>query len=532
MLRRLQCLTAAGLAAVSLLAAGSAVAESGRLNMSYLYFGSTQSYVQYVDQSNGALQIVSPSFLDLTADGSLQLTDKLDAEFVEQMHKRGVKVVPFLSNHWDRDKGKNALTNRVKLAEQIADAVAKYGLDGVNVDIENVTEADRDAYTDLVKLVRAKLPADKEVSVAVAANPKGWTEGWQASYDYAELARVSDYLMIMAYDETYEGVPEAGPVASLSFVEASIRYALTKAPADKLVLGIPFYGRYWLAGSSTSGAGISNEKAEEAIARFGGTKHYDEKAQSAWATFTVRPGDAPFIVNYAPLAPGNYTVWYEDDRSIQQKLTLVQKFGLKGAGSWSLNQETKSTWDYFSMWLNGVYFRDLIGHWAQNDVLAMIAQKWMVGVADDRFAPESPLTRAQAAAILVRTKGLGSAKPASANPFADVPSGHWAAKEIAIAKEKGLIEGTSARTFAPEQPIKREEMAAMLARVAGIDASAAAKSAFLDVTTAQWSYAAIAAMTEKGILEGFPDGTFRPNGQMTRAQMATVMNRASAWFAD
>jgi hypothetical protein len=164
--------------------------------------------------------------------------------------------------------------------------------------------------------------------------------------------------------------------------------------------------------------------------------------------------------------------------------------------------------------------------------LAIFAQKWMVGVADDRFAPETPLTRAQAAAILVRAKGLGSAKPAAANPFTDVPSAHWASKEIAIAKEEGLIEGTSARTFAPDQPIKREEMAAMLARVAGITASAAAKSAFRDVTTTQWSYAAIAAMTEKGILEGFPDGTFRPNGQMTRAQMAAVMNRASAWFAD
>ncbi|WP_409344478.1 glycosyl hydrolase family 18 protein [Paenibacillus sp. MBLB4367] len=530
MLRRFQKMTAAGLAAVSLLAAGTAYAEAGKLNMSYLYFGSTQSYVQYVDRSNGALQTVSPSFFDLTDDGRLQLSDKLDAGFVEQMHARGVKVVPFLSNHWNRAQGKSALQNRAALVDQIAEAVAKYGLDGINVDIENVTETERDAYTDLVKRLRAKLTAGKEVSVAVAANPKGWTAGWQASYDYAELAEASDYLMIMAYDETYEGVPEAGPVASLSFVEESIRYALTQAPADKLVLGIPFYGRYWLAGSSTSGTGISNEQVEEAIARFGGTTHYDEKAQSPWAAFTVPAGDAPFEVNYAPLAPGSYTVWYENDRSIQQKLRLVQKYGLKGAGSWSLHQETKATWDYFSMWLNGVYFTDMIGHWAQKDVMAMLDQKWMVGVADDRFAPEAPLTRAQAAAILVRAKGLASAKPAAANPFADVPAGHWAAKDIAVAKENGLIEGTGARTFAPDQPITREEMAAMLARVAGVSSSAAAKSRFSDVSSGLWSYSAINAMTEQHILEGFPDGTFRPKAQMTRSQMAALMNRAAVWF--
>lgn len=84
------------------------------------------------------------------------------------------------------------------------------GLDGVNVDIENVTEKQRTQYTELVRRLRESLPSDKEVSVAVAANPSGWNTGWHGSYDYAELGKYADHLFIMAYDEHYQGGAPAG----------------------------------------------------------------------------------------------------------------------------------------------------------------------------------------------------------------------------------------------------------------------------------------------------------------------------------
>ena len=137
-----------------------------------------------------------------------------------------------LSNHWNRASGEAALANPEKLAQSIADAIIANNLDGVNVDIENVTHTHRSAYTELVRLLRQKLPAEKEVSVAVAANPNGWTTGWHGSYDYAELAKYADYLMVMAYDESWEG-SSAGPVASYSFVKRSIEYALEHTTANK-----------------------------------------------------------------------------------------------------------------------------------------------------------------------------------------------------------------------------------------------------------------------------------------------------------
>ncbi|WP_255247486.1 glycosyl hydrolase family 18 protein [Paucisalibacillus globulus] len=328
-----------------------AEAHEIEFNMSYLYFGNTQSYISQIDRTQGNLNHVSPSYFDLNTDGTLKITNQFDTYFVNEMHKRGIKVVPFLSNHWDRNLGRAALQNREKLAQQIADFILKNNLDGVQVDIENVTEIDRENYTDLVKLLNQKLPADKEVSVAVAANPNGWTKGWHGSYDYKALAQHADYLMIMAYDESYTGGPE-GPVASYGWVERSIQYTLKQGvPPEKVVLGIPFYGRYWKEGDTTGGQGISNHRVDELLAKYGGKVTFDAASKSPKATITIDKGDPTTTIAGKTFGPGTYHIWYENNESIQAKLELLHKYNLKGTGSWSLGQESASVWQHYKAWL-------------------------------------------------------------------------------------------------------------------------------------------------------------------------------------
>lgn len=329
-----------------------AEAHEVTFNMSYLYFGNTKSYISQIDKTQGNLSLVSPSYFDINADGSLKLTTQYDATFVNEMHNRGIKVVPFLSNHWDRNVGRAALNNRERLTTQIADFIIKNNLDGIQVDIENTTEVDRDAYTDLVRLLREKLPSNKEVSVAVAANPNGWTKGWHGTYDYKELAKYSSYLMVMAYDESYEGSPE-GPVASYGWVEKSIQYALKQGISpDKIVLGIPFYGRYWKEGEATGGTGISNVRVDELLARYGGTVVFDEATKSPKATVTIKQGDPVTTIAGKTLTPGTYKIWYENSDSIAAKFDLIHKYNLKGSGSWSLGQESTSIWQNYRAWMS------------------------------------------------------------------------------------------------------------------------------------------------------------------------------------
>ncbi|MFC0211612.1 S-layer homology domain-containing protein [Paenibacillus chartarius] len=525
------------LAGLLLLGSGAALsapspASAERFNMSYVYFGISNNYIEEVDAANGALQTVAPNYFELNADGTLRLTPKAESTFTRELHARGLKVVPYLTNDWSREVGRLALQQREKLSGDIAAAVARLGVDGIDVDIENVTEADREAFTDFIRLLRQKLPADKAVSVAVAPNPYGAKTGWAAAYDYRELARYADYMMIMAYDESYPGDPTPGPVASLGFVEASVQAALKQVPSDKIVLGVPFYGRLWKDGDSTfDGSGLSNAQAETFIARYDGRTEYDEKQGAMKAAFTVEAGDPVSKVTGRTLTPGSYTIWYENDRSLQTKLQLVGKYNLKGTGSWSLGQESNSTWSYYSLWLNGAYFSDIAGHWAEQDIRTAAANNWMTGSSASLFVPDRALTRAEAAAVLVRALGLSgdaAAGNGAAAAFADVPAAHWAARDIEAAARAGLVEGVAAGRFAPDKPLTREQMCALLVRalkLSAVEAPAGSKLAFRDVPAGSWSAPAIAALSAKGVVDGYGDGTFRPQASVTRAHMAALLVR-------
>jgi spore germination protein YaaH len=553
-IRRTICSTAVS---VCLLAgAGVEAASAAKLNMGYLYFGSQEAYVRQVDATNRSLDRVSPTLFDLTPEGELKLASDIRI-LAEAMKSRGVKVVPFLSNHWDRETGRKALANREALSTRIAEEVVRYQLDGVNVDIENVTEADRDAYTDLVRLLRQKLPGGAEVSVAVGANPHGWTKGWQASYDMAGLAKYSDYLMLMSYDEHWSGSPSPGPVASLGWVEKSVQQILKEVPPEKVVLGIPFYGRFWKEGGGISGAGIPNRTAESLARRYGIEPRYDEAEQSAVFTFIVGTAEEPPVVNGKKLEPGSYTVWFENERSIKRKLDLVHQYKLRGTGSWCLSQESPETWVYYSSWLNGQYYSDAAGHWAENEIRTVAQKGWMTGKGSLVFAPQAPLTRAEAAAILVRSLGLAEAAASAGGAgavsggaaasgtgagagFSDVPAGHWGRAEIGLARRFGLVDGYADGTFAPDRPVSREQLSAMLYRAIGPEsaaATAAAKEAgavtvlsplqpFKDMQASRWSWTAVTAMQGSGLLQGYPDGSFRPTASVTRAEAAALLLRS------
>lgn len=331
----------------------TALGASDRYTMGYLYSGTDQQQIEYVNQTNNALDTVSPSYFDIQEDGSLKL-NYLSQRLIDTMHQKGIKVVPFISNHWNRTAGINALKNADALSTQIANYVEKYNLDGVNVDIENVTHEQRDQYTEFVRLLREKIPSHKEVSVAVAANPNNWQVGWHGSYDYSALAEHADHLLIMAYDEHHEG-GEAGPVASIDFVEKSIQYALRHTTADKIVMGVPFYGRVWsLDSNRIVGKGISSKTIQKILSDCESTVTFDQTSQSVKAEFTITETSGQYTVGGDfVLQPGKYVVWFENDQSYQAKLNLIQKYNLKGAGSWALGQEDPSIWDHYESWIDG-----------------------------------------------------------------------------------------------------------------------------------------------------------------------------------
>ncbi|OEH92417.1 S-layer homology domain-containing protein [Bacillus solimangrovi] len=531
MFKKISMVTLALLFSLVLVLEGSASANKTALG--YLSSGSLEDYIEYVDRSNGAITTVAPNSFDISPDGNL-VVDRLTTEFVEAMHNRGVTVTPFISNHWNRELGKLALANSDKLTDDLVSYVKQYNLDGVNVDMENMTPDDRDAFTEFVKMLSEKMPEGKEVSVAVAANPKGSTVGWHGSYDYSEIAKYSDYLMIMSYDESYDG-SEAGPVASLSFVEDSILFALNEGiPASKIVIGLPYYGRMWIQGdaevANANGDGITLKKIDEFISKYGGSSTYVDTYDSVRSTFEITSEDGQVkLYNWTdPLPVGKYEVWHESPDSLKEKIELTHVYDLKGVGIWSLGQETTNVWENFDYWLTGGVYKDVdLNHWASESIGEMKEKGWMSGRTETLFAPEEALKRSETAAVLTRAWELELFGQYN-SPFTDVSESYWAREPIEIARQNGIITGRKEDKFAPEAVVTREEMAVILSRIiSGDNLSISNAQNFKDVSDTRWSADAIQIMSAAGIFGGFEDGTFRPENPVTRAQMATLLDRIS-----
>lgn len=332
----------------------SIVYATDRVSLGFIY--STGDQTNLVERTNDSINQVSPVWFNLTSNGNLVLNG-VSKEFIANMKEKGIKVTPFLSNHWSYNKGIKALKNADKLSTQIVEAIEKYELDGVNIDIENLKAKDRDALTEFVRILREKLPEEKMLTVSVAANPYGVETGWQGSYDYKKLGEYADYLFVMTYDESSEG-SNSGPVASLPFVENSIKYALENVSKDKIVMGIPLYGRCWSDNGDFNGEAVVIGDVPRIISRNSGRVWYDEFYRSPVTMFTVKEGVAISRINGVELKPGKYTIWYENEESIKEKLALVNKYDILGSGVWALGQEKVDVWDYYYASLNEIPYRN------------------------------------------------------------------------------------------------------------------------------------------------------------------------------
>ena len=176
-------------------------------------------------------------------------------------------------------------------------------------------------------------------------------------------------------------------------------------------------------------------------------------------------------------------------------------------------------------------FSDLQNHWAQACILAAAQRNIISGYPDSTFKPDSPVTRAEFAAIL--RKAFPGVVPVR-NPinFQDVPSNHWAAKAIQVVYQWGFLSGYPDRTFKPNQPIPRVQ--ALVALASGLKynptktPSETLKQYFEDVAQIpNYAIGAIAAATEKYLVVNYPQvRRLNPNRNATRAEVTAFICRA------
>lgn len=159
-----------------------------------------------------------------------------------------------------------------------------------------------------------------------------------AHYELAEQAVFVDYIVIMGYDEHYAG-SDAGSVASLPFVEDGISRAVSMVPSEQVINAVPFYTRIWTenAGETKSRA-VGMKAAMDAMQENGATAEWDETTGQYYCTYET--------------SAGTVQIWFEEDRSIGEKMKLYSKYKLGGVAEWKLGLETSSVWSIISNGLN------------------------------------------------------------------------------------------------------------------------------------------------------------------------------------
>ena len=230
-------------------------------------------YSQYVsapvrDGEIEGINVVSPSFYEITASGDIDANiGRNGRNYIEWAHANGYKVWPIVSNSelGDLDAVSNLLSsfeNRSYLIKNIVNELIEAGVDGVNIDFENMYQADKDNYSRfIIELAPRLREAGLTLSVDVTA-PDG-SETWSLCFDRNVIGKVADYIIFMGYDQNGVSATKAGTVAGADWVELNIKKFLGQegVSKDKLILAMPFYTRLWKESNGTLTSSVVNMRS-------------------------------------------------------------------------------------------------------------------------------------------------------------------------------------------------------------------------------------------------------------------------------
>ena len=168
-------------------------------------------------------------------------------------------------------------------------------------------------------------------------------------------------------------------------------------------------------------------------------------------------------------------------------------------------------------------FTDTGSHWAKDKIESWAEKGYVSGYQDGSFKPDQNITRAEFMVIVNKAFGFTKTAPID---FSDVKDGAWYYDTIAAAKAAGYISGDPAGTMRPDDPITREEAASIIMRLKNLTANEAAASQFTDAALITWSKGAVGAVADAGIMKGYPDGSFQPKKFITRAEAIVALYAA------
>ncbi len=306
----------------------------------------------YSDDARGLLSlaehaaemtVLGPQCYKIDPDGVIR--GEVPPAVADAAHRANLPIMPLLVNPgFDRAVASAVLRSpqaQERAVSYLAYLARRENFVGWQLDLEFIDPADKALYTRFVQHAAARLHRDgRLLSIAVVPRfsdlypdtraAEFRTGEWGAPFDFRALGRAVDFMVLMTYDH-HTNSTAPGPVAGHAWMQAAIEYAARHVPARKILLGIPFYGREWV---ETAAGVLSRSMAfgdiTPLLARPGLETRWDERWRAPW--FEFRDG--------AEL----HTIWYDNDRSYREKLSLVRQHRLGGFAAWRLGTEDPQFW--------------------------------------------------------------------------------------------------------------------------------------------------------------------------------------------
>ena len=291
----------------------------------------------YLDNTSG-INVLSPTWFYLS-DNTGGVGDYGSQDAVTLCHQKGIQVWGLLSNLVNKDVDTTAVLNttsaRDNLINNILAKAIAYDLDGINIDLETINANAADGYVEFIRELSLKCEKNDIILSVDNYVPSASS----AYYNRSAQADYADYCVIMAYDEHYAGSEEAGSVSSIDFVKNGVKDTLEEVPADQIILALPFYTRLWkTTGDSLTSTSMGMQEASEYLIKNDIQTTWNDKTGQYYAEFE-QDGST-------------YSIWMEDNKSLDLKLQVFEDNKLAGVSFWKLGFEPSSIWDTIAKYTN------------------------------------------------------------------------------------------------------------------------------------------------------------------------------------
>lgn len=285
---------------------------------------------------NSNINVISPTWYKIS-DSSGNVISYANSSFVSSMHNRGIEVWPLISDFQkdvDYKELYSSKANRTKLINRLMSDASGYGYDGINIDFENVKS---EYAKDFLQFIR-ELSVECQKRDIYLSTDNYKPEAYNQCYNLQEQSHYADYIIIMAYDEHYAG-SEAGSVSSLGFVKEAVNDTIALVNKEQVVVGIPFYTRIWtISGGKTTSKAVGMQAAIDEMTRDGQAALWNDEV-------------GQYVCSYEKNG-ATKKIWIEEDKSLEEKMKVIQESGVAGVAEWKLGLERESVWSIINKYLN------------------------------------------------------------------------------------------------------------------------------------------------------------------------------------